>query len=74
VIAVGDFYPSNSNQTFAERWTGGGWMTTITPLVSNSNALLGAGAIPGTSDVWSVGATYTSSGYADKTLIERYHC
>jgi hypothetical protein len=73
VTAVGAFQSTSTGaqRTLAERWGGSSWAVRPTPNVGDADHMLrGVSPIPGTGDVWVVGAHLTSGG-PEQTLVLR---
>jgi len=74
-IAVGEYFSTNFAQTFAMKITPRGWTIVQSADVGPYDSFFnGAGAIPGTADVWGAGGTTNSDHSNHNTLIELFSC
>lgn len=77
IWAVGNYDKTGHEhwQALIEQWNGTSWNAVASPKLGhqNSNLLYSAAAIPGTSQVWAVGAHIPMSTYQYRTLTE-YYC
>ena len=73
VWAVGTYIPSSGpEQTLTEQWNGKSWSVVSSANVGATiNYLNGVTAVPGSSDVWTVGGYYTGNYY--EPLIEQWN-
>lgn len=74
VWAVGRYStgPNQPEQPLVEQWNGSSWNIATTPSVPSTGWLAGITVVPGTSDMWAVGAFAPGFGQA-QTLIEYYN-
>jgi hypothetical protein len=79
---VGLYFDGVLWQTYTMEWTGAKWVSVTSPDYGGADAyynqLVGASAIPGTTDVWAVGDHGATAGsnnnVPSKTLILKFHC
>jgi hypothetical protein len=75
VWGVGLWSDGSNNFPYTMNWNGSTWSSVNTPAIGASGGIFtGAAAIPGTSDVWAVGATDNANATPHLTLIEKFHC
>ena len=75
VWAVGYYQNGSLNQPYSMNWNGSVWSTVFpAPVITTGGLLNGASTIPGTINVWAVGASFNSDSSPHLTLIEKFHC
>lgn len=75
VWAVGYYQNGSINQPYSMNWNGSTWATVIPVPVPTIGGFFAATAkIPGSTNVWAVGASFNSNGSPHLTLIEKFHC
>jgi hypothetical protein len=75
VWAVGYYLNGSIYQPYSMNWNGSVWTTVFPAPVTTSGGYLTATAkIPGSTNVWAVGASFNPNTSPHLTLIEKFHC
>jgi hypothetical protein len=75
VWGVGFWSNGSANLPYTMNWNGSVWSSVAAPTVGPTGSILaGAGAIPGTADVWAVGSSENADTSSHLTLVEKFHC
>ena len=75
VWAVGYYLNGSIYQPYSMNWNGSAWATVFpAPVATIGGFLTAVAKIPGSTNVWAVGASFNSNGSPHLTLIEKFHC
>jgi len=75
VWAVGYYQNGSIYQPYSMNWNGSVWATVFpAPVATIGGFLTAAARIPGSTNVWAVGASFNPNGSPHLTLIEKFHC
>jgi hypothetical protein len=73
VWAVGDWYPSDTENTLIEHWAGSGWKVVPSPNRSGGDNQLNAIAVISSNDIWAAGSYSDQSASHNVPLVEHWN-
>jgi len=75
VWAVGYYLNGSIYQPYSMNWNGSVWTTVFpAPVMTIGGYLTATAKIPGSTNLWAVGASFNSDTSPHLTLIEKFHC